>query len=81
MGSLKYVNYSADTISYTWLIAGNTLVPNLTFLDVVSPGDSFSFRYEPVGVYKTKIIQVGGPYNSIRVDTLYCGDSLTIHLP
>jgi hypothetical protein len=71
----------ADTISYTWLIAGNTLVPNLTFLDVVSPGDSFSFRYEPAGVYKTKIIQVGGPYNSIRVDTLYCGDSLTIHLP
>jgi hypothetical protein len=25
--------------------------------------------------------QVGGPYKTMRVDTLYCGESLTIHLP
>ncbi len=81
MGSLKYVNYSANTYSYTWVIAGNYSVPPLTFLDVISPGDSLSFKYEPAGVYKTQITQVGGPYNSIRVDTLFCGGSLTIHLP
>src|SRR5450755_3456540 len=61
-GSLKYVNYSADTISYTWLIAGNSVVPDLTFLDIITPGDSLSFRYQPAGVYKTQISQIGGPY-------------------
>jgi hypothetical protein len=81
-GSLKYINNSAkDTFSYTWTIAGNTVVPTLTFLDVVGPGDSLALNYQPAGVYKTQITQVGGPYKIIRVDTLYCGDSLTIHLP
>jgi hypothetical protein len=81
-GSLKYINNSAtDTFSYTWTIAGNFVVPTLTFLDVVGPGDSLALNYQPAGVYKTRITQIGGPFKTMRVDTLYCGDSLTIHLP
>ncbi len=80
-GSIKYINHSGNAYSLTWVEAAGVPITGGTLIANLSDNDSLFFSYEKIGEYKTKVSQLGGSYNNIRVDTLLCGQNLVIHLP
>jgi hypothetical protein len=80
-GTIKYVNYSGNSYAISWTEQSNQPISGGMFLTNLNGNDSITYMYEPVGEYKTQVVQLGGSYNNIRTDTLICGEVLTIHLP